>query len=513
MLRQEAESSLYFFARGILGYDWFIPHIHGPLCKVLESDELTRALIELPRGWLKSTLCSISYPMWLSIRNPNVRVLIVQNSSTNACKKLSVIGQQWEKNQLLRAMYPELLPGTYSQWGADAKCLTRSKSFAEATYEAAGTSTKVVSRHYDVIIEDDTVAPDFDELGSESLAPSHDEVTKAIGWHRTNALPLLNNPTKDKILVVGTRWYDQDLIRWVKDNEPEYKILTRACREDEQGRPDAKGKVTYPERFDANVLKSLEIGLGSYMFGCLYLNTPVRSEDMLFKPEWFRYYDTPPRMQDLAVYTTVDVATDPELAKSDDIDYNVVMTAGKDLRTGEIFVLDYFRERCNPGQLAMAIFDHVLRFNPITVGYDNTAYQRSIEYWLREMMRQQNKFFLMEPISRSGKDAKRVAIRQLQPLFQSQTIFLRTHHKELISELTTFPLSRHDDLADALAMQLQLWKTTKSARQVAQQLNPDPFTFANALKELKSRNRGSFSSPVFDPLHFGSTSGLSRTAS
>lgn len=515
-LRREAEHSLYFFARGILQYDLFNPRIHGPLCSVLEDDELTRALIELPRSWLKTTLCSIAYPMWLSIKNPNIRILIVQNSSKNASKKLSVIGQQWEKNNILRSMYPELLPGINSQWGLEAKCLTRSQAYAEATYESAGTSTRVTSRHYDIIIQDDTVAPDYDELGGEALAPSHDDVTKAIGWHRTNALPLLNDISTGKLLIVGTRWYEKDLIRWVKDNQPEYKILTRACREDENGKPDYNGKITYPERFNADVLRELETTLGSYMFNCLYLNTPVRAEDMLFRPEWMRFYDTPPRMQDLAVYTTVDVATDPELAKSDDIDYNVVLTTGKDLRTGEIFILDYFRERCNPGTLAMAIFDHVLRYNPIVVGYDNTAYQRSIEYWLREMMRQQNKFFIMEPISRSGKDAKRVAIRLLQPLFQSETIFMRPHMKALQSELLTFPLSRHDDVADCLAMQLQLWRTTKSKSQLKQETNPDPFLVSNALKELRTRNRdrSSRSSPVFDPMSFSrSSNGLPRIAS
>lgn len=512
MLRQEAEKSLYFFAKGILGYKDFVPHIHGSPCAILEDPELTRAVIVFPRGWFKTTMCTIAYPMWLSIKNPEIRILLVQNSSTNACKKLSVIGQQWEKNDLLRQLYPELLPGIYSQWGADAKCLTRKQPYPEATYEAAGTNTKVTSRHYDVIIQDDTVAPDLDELGEECLAPTHDDVAKAIGWHRTNALPLLNNPVKDKILIVGTRWYDQDLIRWVMDNEPQYKVLTRASREDDQGKPDFKGKVTYPERFNADVLKSLEIGQGSYLFSCLYMNTPVRNEDMLFKSHWFRHYDTPPRMQDLAVYTTVDVATDPELAKSSDIDYNVVMTTGKDLRTGEIFVLDYFRERCNPGVLAQAIFDHVLRFNPITVGYDNTAYQRSIEYWLREMMRQQNKFFLMEPISRSGKGAKQMAIRSLQPLFQSETVFFRSHHKELESELLLFPLGRHDDLADALAMQLQMWRTTKSKAQQRQLDSEDPLSFDVAVRELQARHKKT-TSLTLDPLSYRSNSVLSRTAS
>lgn len=460
----------------------------------------------LPRGWLKTTLCTIAFPMWLSIGNPNIRTLIVQNTHPNACKKLSVIMNQWETNPILRAMFPELLPGKTSTWRGDSACLTRTASFPESTYEAAGTNTKVISRHYDVIIEDDTVAPDLDELGGESLAPTHDDVQKAIGWHRTNSLPLLNNPSKDLVLVVGTRWYDQDLLRWIQDNEPQYKVITRACREDDEGEPSASGEITYPERFDEEVLAGLEAALGPYMFSCLYLNMPVRSEDMLFKSEWFEYYENMPPRQSLDVYTTVDVATDPALAKSKDIDFNVVMTCGKDLVTGIIYVLDYFCARCSPGELAGAIFDHVVRFRPNVVGYEDVAYQRSLDYWLKELMCKNQLYFCLEPLKRGNrKNAKGFAIAGLQPVFHSKSIRLRNHMKELISQLLKFPLGSHDDIADALSMQLTLWRRTKSKKNPLEVDYGNPLSFEHAVLELRNRRGLRFSGPVFDPLRCAST--------
>jgi predicted phage terminase large subunit-like protein len=513
-IREKAKSSLYFFTKGILGYDWLVPHIHGPVCASLEAPTI-RKLIELPRGWLKTTVCTIAYPMWLSIRNPNIRILVTQNSSTNACKKLSVIRGQWENNELLRTLFPELLPNRNSRWTADSLCITRSSTFPESTYEAAGTATKVVSRHYDVIIEDDTVAPDLDELGNESLAPTHDDVQKAIGWHRTNVLPLMNNPSKDISLVVGTRWYDQDLIAWVKENEKDYVVTTRACREDEAGLPSARGKLTYPERFDDKTLQALEVALGPYMFSCLYMNTPVRSEDMLFKPSWFKFYELVPPYKSLAIYTTVDPATDPELSKSSDLDYSVVMTCGKDLLTGDIYVLDYFRERCNPGEMASAIFNHVVKYRPHVVGYENVAYQKSIQYWLTELMKQHNIWFLLQPCPRGGARGKDVAISALQPIFAAGHIYLRTWMKELQSELLTYPLGRHDDLADALSMQLQFWRVTKTKKEAKLRLHgADPLSLDSALKEIKARKMaGRDSSLIFDPIRTGSSRGIQRTAS
>lgn len=422
-------------------------------------------------------------------------------------KKLSIIRGQWEGNPLLRALFPELLPSRSSTWTAEAACLTRTQSHPEATYEAAGTRTKVVSRHYNLIVEDDTVAPDLDELGEECLAPTKEDVEQAIGWHRL-ILPLMVNPQEDESLIVGTRWYDHDLIAHVKEKEPQYEVYERACRENSEGQPDPRGFVTYPERFGEAVLLELENGLGPYMFSCLYLNQPVRSEDMLFKPEWIQYYDTRPKSSSLMVYTTVDPANDPELNRSKDTDYNVVMTTAKDLTKGHIYVLDYFRAKCNPGELASAVFDHVVKYRPVVVGYEDIAYQKSLDYWLKELMRQQQVYFVLEPIRGISRRGKETRISALQPLFSSGTILLRNWMKELVSELLKFPLDRHDDLIDALSMQLQLWRLTHTQPEIHRELNSDPLSFDAAVDEIEARRIGGVGrSLVFDPSSYSSAVG------
>ena len=70
-LRRKAESDFYFFARGILGFDWLVPHIHKDLCRLLQDQENTRALIMLPRGWLKTTISSRRTSAGLSYWNRN----------------------------------------------------------------------------------------------------------------------------------------------------------------------------------------------------------------------------------------------------------------------------------------------------------------------------------------------------------------------------------------------------------------------------------------------------------
>jgi len=506
LLKKRSEESLYFFTKGILGYDWLVPHIHKNICDRLMDKNTNRQVFVLPRGWLKTTICTVAYPIWLSIHDPDIRVLITQNSADNAFKKLNIIKSQWLENALLRSMYPELLPTSSSIWRSNAACLNRSKSHPEATYEAAGTNTKIVSRHYDVIIEDDTIAPDLDDLGIETLAPSYQDVAQAIGWHRTNVLPILTNIDKGRVLVVGTRWYEFDLIDWVISNEPHYEVVTRACRENKEGLPDACGEITYPERFNGDVLRELETSMGPYLFSCLYMNMPIRVDDMLFKPEWIQYYETPPPPNSTNVFTTVDPATDPKLAKGKDIDYTVVMTCAKDNARGWIYVLDYTRVRCNPGELVQEIFRHVRAYNPVLVGYEDIAFQRSLEYWIREVMRQENLYFILEKVPGTHRD-KNSKIAGLQPIFANGDIFIRSHMKELVSELQTFPHGQHDDVVDALAMQTSFWRTTYGIEPENQREDTNPLSFERAMKEIANRKKAqqTLKSCVFDPARTNST--------
>jgi len=483
-LRKEALSSLFFFAKGVLGLDWLDVDIHMPVCKTLEDYEHNnRVGIILPRGWLKTSLCSQAYPMWRACKNPSIRVLLVQNTYKNAASKLKPIKAAFESNPLLRTLFPEVLPTNKCTWTSDSLCLNRSKAYNESTFEAAGVRTQVTSRHYDIIIEDDTVAPDFDELGGTALCPTKDGIEQAIGWHRL-ASPLLTDMKKGQIIVVGTRWYERDLLSWVQDTEPQYKFSMRACRENDKGESDEKGFPTYPKRFDTAVLEELKATLGTYLFSCLYMNKPIRSEDMVFQPEWFKFYETCPALERLSVFSTVDLAGDPEDTKGDP-DYNVVMTTGKDKLTGRIYVLDYFRKQCNPGELIDAIFAHVNKWHPIKVGLESVAYQGTLSYWIRERMRKENNHFYVEGFTH-GRRSKSNRILGLQPIFSNGSIYMRKYMSDLIAELQAFPLGAHDDLIDSLASQLPLWGKvlTIDEEKVIRHSN-DPFAFENIVKELR----------------------------
>lgn len=490
-LKSRATGSLFLFSKGILGYSWLDPDIHQPLCDLLEDEDNKRQLIVLPRGWYKTTLATISYPIWRAVRNPNIRILIAQNTMTNATAKLSSIGGHFESNQFLRALYPEVLPDKTCTWTTISKTVKRDKPAAEGTIEAAGVGTQVVGRHYDLIIEDDTVAPDLNELGEENVAPTKEDIGQAIGWHRLVS-PLLVHPSESQNLVIGTRWFEHDLISWIKENQTKgemaFSVYERSCRENNEGRSDPEGHITFPARFNEGVLTELETAMGPYMFSCLYLNLPMRSDTAMFKDEDFQYYEVEP--PGLVNFITVDLASDPETAtKAGRIDYNVVMSCGIDMDSGSIYVLNYIAVRANPGEVIGHLFDQASLYHPVKTGVENIAYQATLQYWIKQRQLDSGTYFLVEGIS-GGKKSKALKIMGLQPFISAKRVHIKRWMQGLRNQLIGFPYTAHDDIADSLAMQLELWPTSFRSVRKREELPFQDLSYDEAAASIARNKRG-----------------------
>ncbi len=477
VIRKKGKESLFFLARFILGFHDLDEHIHKPICESLQSGG-TRYLIVLPRDWFKSTIGAVAYPIWEAINNPEIRILIVQNSMNNARKKLISIKQIFEKNDLLRSLYPELLPKTRSVWSGECLTLNRKGAHPEGTFEAAGTGTAVISRHYDIIIEDDTVAPQIDDMTGIVQQPTQLEIEKAIGFHRLSH-PLLLHPSKSKIVVIGTRWAERDLIGWILANTKGWIHITRSCREN--------GKIIW-SRYSEEVLEEMEMALGPFMFSTLFMNEPLSGIDSMFRRDWIKYYQTVPK-KNMVYCTSVDPACETENLKSDP-DYTVVLTTGMDRNNGDKYIIYYDRARMNPGEQIDAIFNHYRAYKPLEVNVEAISYQRTLCYWLRKRQEKTNLMFFVNPI-KGLKGSKNERIKALQPYFASGTLFLKADMTDLERELLSFPNGAHDDIIDALTMHIEFWYKISLQEEMDKQKEKkdDAFSGLSIIQEITGRHK------------------------
>ena len=203
LIRSQCKQSLFHLSRNVLGYKDLTISTHGPIVKILES-ETKKKLIVVPRGTFKSTLCSISYPIWLLINDPNHRILLDSELYTNSSKFLREIKGH------LQSQHMTNLFGDFkndSNWNeSEITIRQRTKIYKESSITCSGIGAQKTSQHYSVIIADDMNSPD------NSMNPELRE--KVINHFRLYVSLLEPNGT---LVVVGTRYAMGDLIGHILD--------------------------------------------------------------------------------------------------------------------------------------------------------------------------------------------------------------------------------------------------------------------------------------------------------
>ena len=206
-LRKKCLSSLFNFAQAVMGYDDITEQLHGNVCKFLERPG-TRKQLTLPRSFVKTWLATIAYSIWIALPRleadeypsgispsdpfynigPNIRILIASNVISNANKIIGLIRKTYERNTAMQILFPEVIPENFNKtkWSDSEATIRRTEDYTESTFEAGGAGGSTISRHYDLIIEDDLIYAKKDDLSNSELQPNQEDIDKAI-WYLQRA--------------------------------------------------------------------------------------------------------------------------------------------------------------------------------------------------------------------------------------------------------------------------------------------------------------------------------------
>lgn len=199
--RELYRSSLFATAKFLLGYQLMVPHAHGKLVAALESDT-RRKLIVMPRGTFKTSITSVAYPIWLLMRNPNLRILIDSEIYTNSKNILREI-----KAHIKSRPFIELFGDWEGDTWAEGEIIIAPRTVIkkEPSIACSGIGAGKTGQHYDVIIADDMNSP------KNSSTPEGCE--KVVNHYRMYTS--LAEPNESTIAVIGTRYSANDLIGFI----------------------------------------------------------------------------------------------------------------------------------------------------------------------------------------------------------------------------------------------------------------------------------------------------------
>jgi phage terminase large subunit-like protein len=360
----------------------------------------------------------------------------------NAQKTVHEIKGLVESNKVYQAVFPECIPNFNKvRWNDSCACLQRDHDYPEGTFEAAGTNTTLTRRHYDIIIEDDTVAPKKDEFTGEEFMPSRGDIEQAIGFHKT--LYPLKIDDKSKMLVVGTRWADYDHIDWIKKNE-KYEIYDKGAY------IDPVQSIPLYKKFSVARLEQLKMVLGTTMFTTLYLNHPLAKENMVFNPDWLQYYELIDLPEDGDTIITLDPADPPTGKKTQD--YSAIV-ACKHTKKG-IYVLRIVRDRFTDKQMIVRTLALAKELGAIKIRVETDKYA-NLEYGFRDTKESIGQFTTVECVKTRGANKENRIKQRLSPLLEAGVIKITHDMQVLEDELYQFPKGLHDDVIDALAWQVE----------------------------------------------------------
>lgn len=322
-MRDEGLRNLYFFGSVILGYGELVPmreSAHRLLCRVVERRTGIPALdtawvrkVEMPRGTGKTTTVTQAYIIQRLCQDPNLAFLLCNEKEQNARSILKAIQSQFENNELLRKLYPEVIPADFHKvtWSATEMNVQRTTHRKEPSIQVIGEGGTKTGQHPDEIVVDDIISRELMEsMRSGSVADLIGQINRWI--HQL--VPLLSGHPQRCITFIGTRWWHNDCYEHIEESfgygQPPQKFLLKTTLPDgtvqrlpvyrvgdlvvfrraaiEDGQPAfieldeqkygleglAKLRLQDPELFAAN-----------------YLNHPADEVTATFKDAWLRFYD------------------------------------------------------------------------------------------------------------------------------------------------------------------------------------------------------------------------------
>ncbi|MCL4354838.1 MAG: hypothetical protein M1607_03380 [Patescibacteria group bacterium] len=438
-----ARNSHYWFFSIYLGHYLKYPFapFHHDIFALTEDEALKRAVLVAFRGSGKSTLVSLSYPIWSVIGKQKKKfVLILSQTQTQARIMLTNIKRELESNQLLKADVGPFEEDS-DEWGSTSLVLR----YYNARITCASVDQSIRGIRHKEYRPDLVILDDVEDLQSAKTKEGRD---KTYAWLVGEVFPIGDQDTKT--LIVGNLLHEDCLLMRLKNLMAQGKMQGKflsfpILSEDNQ--------IAWPGKFaDLEAIEKLRNNTGNEAaWHREYLLRIISDTERLVHPEWIHYYDEiyPEQGNDFRyIATGVDLAISiRELA-----DYTAMVSAkvfGYQEKL-KIFILP------NPINKRLSFpetFDLAKNLSvslgdgyPTKLFIEDVGYQRA----LIEQLVTNN--IPAEGAKVFGQD-KRSRLALITHLIQQgKIVFPKKGAEELILQLTGFGIEKHDDLADAFSL-------------------------------------------------------------
>ena len=423
------------------------PDFHYQIADAITDNNKKQVNIIAPRGHAKSSIVGGVYPLFHIMNDSGAKLIVlVSRTQDHAIKLLGTIKDTIEYSESFRQIYGYWGQHSAKQWSkTEIELKDGSMIICKGTGQQLR-GIKVGSQRPTLIIVDD---PE-----DENNTKTAEAMEANLRWLLQSAVPSLD-PKKGKIIVIGTPQHQRCMVEVLKDMKG-WKNMHFS--------PDLNNNIALWEDWQpiSKLIQKKEelesIGRSS-VFYREYMCQIVGDEDQLFQESYIQYHEYELKIDkdnnhyltngDKEIPVNVFMGVDPASSVRKTADYSVIMPVAVDENNNR-YILQYYRQRATPMQLAENIIEYFKLFKPVKVRVESVGYQEMLREYLRQRCEEENIFISGLEIKENPRTSKSSRLETMQPYFAQKKMYMLESMSELRDELLLYPRGKHDDLLDGL---------------------------------------------------------------
>lgn len=392
--------------------------------KDVESGKIKRLIVNLPPRHGKSLTVSKLFPAWYLGRNPQDSIIFTTYGQDLA----DDFGRQ-VRNLIADEKYSKIFPET--KLASDSSSIKRFAVDKGGSYFAVGAGGAITGRGGDCILIDD-ILRNRQDANSETIRNG------IIDWFNSTLFTRLS-PT-GKIVLINTRWHQNDLTGYLLDKEPDkWEVLNLPAIDDE-------GAALWPERWNIDKLTEIKKTIGTFEFEALYQQNPIPLAGHIIKREWVQTY------RELPTVLSYSWSWDTAIKAGEENDYSVGQLWAH--CANGYYLVDMVRQRLEYPELRKLVNASFNKYKASEVLVEDKASGQQI---LQDFKRIGTMPVVAMMPGKSMPSNKSDRMTLVSPLFEAGKVFFpedSTYLFDIINEITNFPFSKHDDICDAMTQYL-----------------------------------------------------------
>lgn len=394
----------------------------------------------------KSTIVSLSYPIWAAVTGRKKFILIISKTETQAKQILYNIKSELESNPCLEADYGPFNVGDV--WNESSLVLPRLNTRIVAlSSDSSLRGLKNLANRPDLIIIDDV--EDLDSVRTSEIRE------KRYRWLKSEVIPA--GSMDCTVFIVGNLLHEDSLIARLEE-EIDKKELSGVYR---RFPIVIGGRPAWPAKFPTmESIEELKHKIGDQRaFRREFMQEVVAERDQVVLLEWIKYYVTLPDSEQNGLgwyFSVAGTGVDLAISQRESADYTAMVSGYVyhrkiDLKHSEaaIYILPNVVNRHLTFEgivQAAKVTKHSVNRSPHNFYVEDVAFQRAA---VEEFRTAGLTTFGVSPDGMDKRSRLMLAARQME---LGKVYFPKIGCEDVIRQILGFGSERHDDLADACAM-------------------------------------------------------------